>query len=88
MISLLFNMLVKGNLKASLVTRPYSKPIRRLIEVVERDMTIYSAESYDVSYRTLTDFFQSTESHPEEHYVWKIVRKKPKKFAFTFGLFF
>ncbi len=55
---------------------------------MERDMTIYSAESYDVSYRTLTDFFQSTESHPEEHYVWKIVRKKPKKFAFTFGLFF
>ena len=62
MISLLFNMLVKGNLKASLVTRPYSKPIRRLIEVVERDMTIYAVESFDVSFRTKADFFQTTES--------------------------
>ncbi len=58
MISLLFNMLVKGNLKASLVTRPYSKPIRRLIEVVERDMTIYAVESYDVSYRPKQNFFK------------------------------
>ena len=38
----------QGNLRASLVVRPYSKPLTRLTQIVEEDVVFYATTNFEV----------------------------------------
>ncbi len=40
----------KGNLKASLVVRPYTKPLTRLSQIIERDYLYYAATNFEARF--------------------------------------